>query len=270
MLIDTFAADFLQVLEKRAAALDPAHHLYLLVDGAFVPGLHRMLRSDGKGILFESLPGFREETKDMSPFLVPFRPANRTMTRLLRRCDRWPMVSAIETTESLRELSDRLAAWCVVEADGERFNFRFADTRRLPGIFNTLSPAQRAAFCGPAVRWSYVSRDGRWHELEINRLSAPPAAEPKLDQRQFASLVDDSRVDELMAQLSYRGNATYNHPVRSHELLTAALKTATKAELSDEHIVDWCEWFWRRDALQGESAAALSLESWRGTLLEGA
>jgi hypothetical protein len=269
MLIDTFAADFVQVLEARAAALAPSHHLCLLVDAAFVPGLHRMLRSDAKAILFESLPSCSVRTRDMSPFLARFQPADKTMARLLKRCDRWPMLSAIETAESLRELSERLTAWCFVEADGERFNFRFADTRRLPSIFNALSTAQRAAFCGPAVRWSYISRDGSWHELEINGLSTPVSAEPKLDQRQFASLVDDSRIDELMAQLNYRGNETYKYPGRSHELLTAAFKTATAANLSEAHILDWCEWFWRRDSLQDGQGTTLSLESWRGTLLEG-
>jgi hypothetical protein len=239
------------------------------VDGAFVPGLHKKLRPDEKAILFESLPGCREETKDMSPFLAPFKSADKTIARLLKRCNQWPMVSAIETTEFLRELSERLASWCVVEADGQRFNFRFADTRRLPCIFKTLSPAQRVAFCGPVVRWTYVSRDGRWAELKIDGPSAPAAAEPVLNQRQFASLVHDSRVDELMVQLGYRGNATYKHPVRSHQLLTAALKTATDAELSEEHVLDWCEWFWRRDSLHDKSAAALALESWRETLLEG-
>jgi hypothetical protein len=270
MLIDTFTPDFIEALEARAAALDPSHQLFLLLDGAFVPGMHRMLRSDAKAILFESLPGCSEETKDMSPFLTPFRPADKTMRRLLKRCDRWPMVSAIETTESLRELSERLAAWCLVQVDGERFNFRFADTRRLPCIVKTVSPAQRASFCGAALRWTYISRDGRWAELKIDGPSAPRAAEPVLDQRQFASLVDDSRVDELMVQLGYRGNATHKHPRRSHELLTAAIKAATEAELSEEHVLDWCEWFWRRDSLQDRTAAALALESWRETLLEGA
>jgi hypothetical protein len=269
MLIDTFAPDVIDVLAARAAALDPSYHLYLLVDGAFVPGLHRMLRREEKAILFESLPSCSEEARDMSPFLAPFEPADQKMTKLLKRCDRWPMVSAIETTESLRELSERLAAWCVVEADGQCFNFRFADTRRLAGIFNTLSPAQRSAFCGLAVRWSYVSRDGRWHELETGGLSEPVAVEPVLDEHQFASLVDESRVDELMEQLRYRGNAMYKNPGRSHELLMAALKTANEAKLRDEHILDWCEWFWRRDSLKDESAAALSLQTWRETLLEG-
>lgn len=270
MLIDTFNPGIFEALDARAAALDPEHHLYLLVDGAFVPGLHRMLRPGGKAILFESLPGCREETKDMSPFLTPFRPADKMMTRLVKRCDGWPMVSAIETSESLHELSERLASWCVVEADGQRFNFRFADTRRIPGIIKVLSGAQRACFCGPAVSWTYVARDGRWHDLKIDGLSAQVAAEPVLDERQFASLIDDSRVDELMAQLDYRGNATYKHPGRSYALLTTALQAAKEAELDEEHIVDWCEWFWRRDSLQDGQAAALSLESWRETLLEGA
>jgi Domain of unknown function (DUF4123) len=264
MLIDTFAEDPFEALEARAEALAPSHYLYLLVDGAFVPGLHKMLRRDAKAVLFESLPGCREETQDVSPFLAPFRPADKVMVRLLKRCNGWPMVSAIETTESLHGLSERLAAWCVVEADGQRFNFRFADSRRLPAIFEILSLSQRASFCGPAVRWTYVSRDGSWRELEIDGLGGPISAEPALDQRQFASLVDDSRVDELMVQLRYRGNAIFKQPAKSHSLLALALGVAANAKLADENVLDWCEWFWKRDQLQDAATALSLLETWRG------
>jgi hypothetical protein len=263
MLIDTFAEDSLAVLTARAADLPPSHHLYLLVDGAFVPGLHKLLREDAKAILFESLPGCNDETRDASPFLTPLSLPDKTVVRLLKRCDGWPMVSAIETTETLRELAERLAAWCVVEADGQRFNFRFADTRRLPAIFNTLSALQRASFAGPAVRWSYVARDGRWRELEIDGASAEIATEPVLDQRQFSVLVDDSRVDEVMVRLADRGNAMHAHPSRSHALLISAIRAADAAKLDDQRLLDWCEWYWRNDALQDESATALSLNVWR-------
>jgi hypothetical protein len=68
---------------------------------------------------------------------------------LLDKCSGWPMMCAIETPESQAELAARLAAWCVVEVDDQRFNFRFPDTRRLPAIFDALTPTQRAEFAGP-------------------------------------------------------------------------------------------------------------------------
>lgn len=263
MLIDPFAKNWFEELYARAEELRPSHGLYLLLDGVFVPGLHRLLGKNAKVILFESLPGCTEDAKDVSPFLIPFDSVDKNLPALLRRCDGWPMVSAIETPESLTELSERLAVWCVVEADGQRFNFRFPDTRRLPAIFQTLSAAQRAQMAGPAVRWSYVSRVGDWHELDVGGPGVEIATDPLLDQRQFALLVDDSRTDELLTLLADRGCAPHRHPSRSYALLTAALRAAAAAELNNDDTVDWCEWFWRNDQLQDGSTAASTLASWR-------
>jgi hypothetical protein len=267
MLIDLFAENWLEALHVRAAKLDPLYGIYLLVDGVFVPRLHRLLIEHPKAILFESLPGCTDETKDVSPFLIPFDSTNKTLALLLRQCNRWPMVSAIETSESLKKLSDRLAAWCVVDADGQRFNFRFPDTRRLPVIFQTLNAAQRAQMTGPAARWSYVSRDGNWRELEIDALDAEIVRDPVLDPRQFAALVDDSRTDELLTILSDRGYETYRHPCKSHALLTIALQAAAAAALDNDDTIDWCEWFWQNDQSHDDSTAALMLANWRNTAL---
>jgi hypothetical protein len=264
MLIDAFAENWISELHVRAKKLEPLHRLYLLVDGVFVPGLHRLLREDAKAILFESLPGCTEETKDVSPFLTPFDSADKTLTLLLRRCNRWPMISVIETPEFISQQSDRLAAWCVVEADGQRFNLRFPDTRRLPGIFQTLNATQRAQIAGPAVRWSYVSRDGRWRELEMEGLGTEDRADQVLDQSQFAMLVNDSRTDELLMFLSDRGLATYRHPSKSHALLTIALRAADDAQLANDDMVEWCEWFWKNDQLLHHDSEVVSmLDTWR-------
>ena len=239
------------------------HPVYLLIDGAFAPGLHKLLEENAKSLLFESLPGCTGETKDVSPFLTLWNADDKRLRNLLRRCDRWPMVSAIETPESRKELSGRLAAWCIVEADGLRFNFRFPDTRRLPAIFRTLTRAQRAQMAGPAVRWSYVSRDGQWRELEVAASATGIASEPTLDQHQFGTLVDDSRADELMTLLPDRGHDPYRHSSRSHALLTAALQAAARAKLGDRLTVKWCEWFWQADQLHDASSTATLLADWR-------
>jgi hypothetical protein len=266
MLIDTFTDDLLEVLEVRAAHLRPPHHLYLLVDGAFVPGLHEMLEPSMKAVLFEALPVCSEAAKAVSPFLAPFKPADKKIARLCKRCNRWPMLSAVVTPESLHELSHRLASWCIVEVDGQRFNFRFSDTRRLPGIFKTLSVPQRVNLVGPALAWAYVSRNGRWCDLELDGASASIAAEPVLDQGQFAALVDDSRADELMVLLGDRGHTAYGQPARSHALVSTALQAAAEAKLKEEDLLNWCEWFWQRDQLQDLATATLSIEAWRSAV----
>lgn len=263
MLIDAFPENWLDELSGRTSEPHQLHRRHLLVDGAFVPGLHRLLADEAKAILFESLPGCTDVTKDVSPFLTQFDPLDKTLTSLLRRCNRWPMISVIETPESLRQLCDRLAAWCVIEADGQRFNFRFMDTRRLPAIFSILNKAQRAQFGGPAVRWSYMSRHAHWRELATDGVGDEIAVRPVLDQTQFAALVDDSRADELLMVLSYRGHDPYRRPSRSHDLLSVALSAAANAKLVEADVVEWCEWFWRQDQSVNDLQAAGMLATWR-------
>lgn len=248
MLIDSFAGN---------QASSPGR--YLLIDGAFVPGMHRKVADDSKRILFESLPGCTDDTKDVSPFLTLFEPSGR---KLIQLCDRWPMVSLIQTPESLEELSERLSAWCVIEADGQRFNFRFADTRRLPAIYRSLNAEQRGRFAGPATGWSYIARDGHWRELELDSPGTAIAADPTLEPAQFASLVDDSRADEILRLLRDRGHDVYRRPSRSHALLETALATAAAAQLDEDAVMSWCEWFWQKDQLHDLAAARLALNAW--------
>lgn len=259
MLNDPFADNWLEQLQ----AVPSMHPVYLLIDGAFVAGLHNLIEENAKSLLFESLPGCTGETRDVSPFVTLWDAGDKRLRNLLHRCDRWPMVSAIETPESRKELSERLAAWCIVEADGQRFNLRFPDTRRLPAIFRILSPAQRAQMAGPAVRWSYVSRDGQWRELEVAASVARIASEPTLDQQQFGALVEDSRADELMTLLRRRRNDPYRRPSRSYALLDAALRAAASVKLDDGATLDWCEWFWQADQLHDASTTATLLAGWR-------
>lgn len=114
---------------------------YLLIDGAFLPGLRRKLAALSPTLLFEFLPGCNDNTRDVSPLLLACMPA---ALRWLERTSGWPMLSVIATRESQRQLAERLAAWCIIEADGQRFNFRFPDTRRLPAIFAALTSGQQA------------------------------------------------------------------------------------------------------------------------------
>lgn len=263
MYIDAYGGDWFDAIQARIDQLSPNHFSYLLIDSAFVPGLHRQCTFERKALLFEWLPACTEDTKDVSPFLVPIEGVDKPIRRLLERCKRWPMVSLIETPEPMEALSKRLAAWCIVEADGQRFNFRFPDTRRLPGMHRALNATQRAQLLGPAVRWSYVARDGRWADLPTEPVASDIATDPVLDPGQFAALVDDSRIDELLSLLSSRGRAVYLQPSRSHALLTGAFRIAAHARLPDDEVLDWCEWYWMRDQLLDDASAEQALKAWR-------
>jgi hypothetical protein len=152
------------------------------------------------------------------------------------------MVSAIVTHENAEQLSARLAAWCVVEADDQRFNFRFPDTRRLPGIFGALTPQQRAAFAGSAISWEFIGRNGHWESLpiEINPHSVQPLSQVRLDERQFAQLVAHSEADEIWVQLLDRGIESGLLPSQRHALLTSALHIAHQVEGDVAMKLAWC------------------------------
>jgi hypothetical protein len=57
----------------------------------------------------------------------------------------------------------------------------------------------------------------------------------------------------------------YGHPSRSHALLSTALCAAAGAKLQDEHVLNWCEWFWQHDQLEDLKTATATLQAWCGT-----
>lgn len=265
MLIDAFQDHFLDALDANAVHTSASNNLFLLIDGAFVPGIHKTLATESKSLLFASLPACSDETADASPFLTPYIPGDKRIRSILRRCTGWPMLSLIETRESLAQLAARLSAWCIVEADGQRFNFQFPDTRRLPAIFRVFSPDQRERFTGPLVRWSYVNREGGLSELITTGSNLEPAVNPTLDGQQFAALVEDSRADEVLVLLGDRGHAVGTLPSLSHARISAALCIAVSQQLTDEDALDWCEWYWRYSQASDNPHAVTAFEAWRNT-----
>jgi hypothetical protein len=217
--------------------------------------------ADAPRLLFEELPGCNDKTRDVSPFLVRYHGTNPALNALLGKCSGFPMVSAIETIESQPELAARLAAWSVVQVDGQHFNFRFPDTRRLQGIFDALTSKQRSEFAGPATRWSYVDRSGVWQELPVNGMPGPIAAQPELDDQQFAVLVADSEADEVIAMLQYRGHVTGQHS-RCYSSVSRALKIARRSALDLTSKVSWCERCLLDGLDEGDTQAAMQLAQW--------
>lgn len=254
MFIDSFQDNWLDVLAKRTAALPDYINLYLLLDGVFVPGIYRTRPFADSGesavhLLFEVLPGCTDAVKDVSPFLVSIRETDGSLVhRLPSRlspCSGFPMVSAIATTESLDKLGQRLAAWCVIENDGQRFNFRFPDTRRLPGLYGALNPGQRVQFCGPMIFWTYIGRDGAWADLEVAGQKSDIASNPQLGDEQFGRMVEDSAADEVLFRLAYRGFAPVGSHCVLHATVSSALITAREAELDEDLRAEWCEYIIR-------------------------
>lgn len=269
MMIDPHQSDTAAWLTLRAEKLPDGCHLHLLLDGAFVPGLYRSRHFEGSAavscfLLFESLPGCTAAVRDASPFLVSIKPAGGPlMERLEARlgaCSGWPMVSAIASTESLELVGKRLAAWCVIENDGQRFNFRFPDTRRLPGIFAALSAHQRTQLTGRMHFWSYIARNGRWAELEVAGQDGEMAEDVLLDDEQFGKMVDDATPDEVLFRLAYGGLVSDLPHSLLHAAVCAALKTAKEAGLDETWREAWCEHVVRNGQSQNNLAG---LAQWR-------
>lgn len=263
MLTDPFSDDWLDVLQQRFRERPAAHALHVLIDGAFVPGLHRRIAANRKALLFEGLPASGPGTLDVSPFLVPFDPEERALRAVLCRCQGWPMVSVIESAEPWPDLAARLAAWCIIESDGQRFNFRFADTRRLPAILTTLDGVQRRQLVGPAVSWSHIGRDGSWQMRALDGAGGAIASDPELDDAQFAALVEDSRADEVLSRLAAHPDRAAYRPSQAHALISSALAPALEAGMGDTELVEWCGWLLAHGGRHDELDIARLFTAWK-------
>ncbi|MES3025717.1 MAG: DUF4123 domain-containing protein [Pseudomonadota bacterium] len=268
MFIETYNEAWLARLDEQVHGLADGVSLYLLIDSVFVPGLHRQMiaalgRVDALALLFDALPGCTEDTKSVSPFLLRFEGSSGRLPKLLNKCSGWPMVSAIETTENIANLTERLSAWCIVEADDQRFNFRFPDTRRLPAIFNALTVNQRAQLAGPATRWSYMARDGEWAELDLPVTYCRPADRATLDAQQFATLVSDSETDEAMMMLLDRGLPVYASPMKNFLIISVAHRAAAHRKLDAADRLVWCEACLLGGVALDETEAIAILKEWQ-------
>lgn len=268
MLIDTYEENWLAGLNERVAQLDGLTKIYLLIDGVFIPGFYRQVRkalpAAEMRLLFETLPACSDKVRDVSPFLLPYDAELYGLGKVLRQCSGSPMVSAIETGETLLQLADRLAAWCVIYSDGQRFNFRFPDTRRLPGIFAALHPDQRAQLAGPAKRWSYIDRAGSWKELPVPMLDSAIAQErPELDDVQFGMMVGDNEADSMLVRISRRQHLPDRKPSHLHAAISQALRVAEAQALEPDLLLEWCEDCLLQAVLPDENVMAERMIEWR-------
>lgn len=266
MFIDTFSAHWQHRLDERHGCLDSNTQLYLLLDGVFVPDIYRAVQpalgARSVSMLFERLPSCSDATRAVSPFLLPYRPASAQLARVLSRCSGWPMVSAIETSERIEDLTARLAAWCIVENDGQRFNLRYPDTRRLPGLWAVLTPLQRRTLAGPASNWCYMDRDGTWQALTLPQDPHSIADRPQLDEQQFATMVADSEADEILALLRSRRRLPDIKPSQQHALVQHALRLARRDQLDMESHPEWCDFFLQKGLHMDDSEGAIMLGAW--------
>jgi hypothetical protein len=243
MLTDEYKDGWLEQLDSWADSVSSGQYVHILVDGAFVPGLRRQvaraLGDDASYLLFESRPSCTDEVRDVSPVLFSYRSRDDAVGKVLSRCSGWPMLSAVVTREPLRDLANRLSPWCIVENDGQRFNFRFPDTRRLPCILSVLATDQMATFAGPATSWKYIRRDGTWGSVDLVGYECDLSTDtPVLTDGQFGSLVADSEIDELIAQLRYSNIGVSLSPYSLYSAVQRGIASA-ESRISGQSLFDW-------------------------------
>ena len=241
-------------------------HVYALVDCAFEERTHAVIVRHAlpARTLYDLSPTPSRDLQAISPTLIPLTPETAPQWRdVLRLTDGWPMLSLIVTPESLDELALRLHPWCIVNADGQPFVFRFPDTRRLPAVVDVLTPEQHGAFFGPAIAWRYRTRSAQWADLPLPSTAFPVADYVKLDAAQCAQLINDSEADALLAQLDINEPATTApyHRAAAHQLVTQALKRADRYDITGTDRIQWCSLYLRQPKLEQMPAAIPLLAS---------
>ncbi len=83
--------------------------------------------------------------------------------------------------------------------DGQRYFFRFADSRCLQAMHAVLNAAQRSRLFGPVQRWVFAQRDGQLHALLPDASPAPAVPSLHLHAKQLSALIDLTWPDQLIA-----------------------------------------------------------------------
>jgi len=236
-------------------------YVHLLVDTAFLPHWHKRIDT-GRAwcALFDDQSG-DSELLSVSPVVLTFTPDDDRLLSALGALSGAPALSAVVTPEPLAAWARRLAPWCVVAIDGQWFNCRFPDTRRLPGIWAALSQSQRMSLAGPATSWAYVDRDGSWQTLHaLPMAESQPMDEVNLTTEQFACILADAEVDTLLFRCLTRGrHQQFTHAQRyAHAAL--ALDVAQSVGLPEPDHRSWVDhWLSERgDALANEATRELA------------
>ena len=130
----------------------------------------------------------------------------REVTTLIRRTGDAPAISWIQTTATLAELQQLAGYLSQVRIEDRRapMHCRFADTRVLPHLLESLSPAQQRRVANVVAQWHWFDRRGspvRWLVDPINQTSPDPDANLRLDIGQFRHMRRRSEADAIFKLL---------------------------------------------------------------------
>jgi hypothetical protein len=251
MNINRYPQDWQTDLHRQMEYLQhqfPQARTYALIEGALNESCYPLLKRAGclaYRALFSGTPNADEETLGLSPLLAEYEPAQqRAWDALLQKTDGWSALSLIVTPESLSQLAERLAPWCIVDAAGHPLALSFADTRILPELVKILTLQQSEQFCGPALYWQYVTREAKWEALPLPGSAKQPSDAVTLDERQCASLIAAAEADHVLYQLKTSGSSLVDRhaPAPAHALVRYWLSCADHAQIESVPArVELCE-----------------------------
>lgn len=129
------------------------------------------------------------------------------LSNLLRYTDGIPCLSFIVGRQSTLQLKGALA-WLAKADTGEALpmHCRFADTRMLPSLLESLEPDQSGELARGVIEWAWVGREGRLQRREIaaaDPMESPSHNKPfQLDAQQFGLLLQRAEPDMVFQMLA--------------------------------------------------------------------
>jgi hypothetical protein len=145
----------------------------------------------------------------LGPCVTPPRKSTEQLaSKLAQDAERAWVVSALHARGSLADLIRHLKFLRYVQTqDGQRYYWRYADTRCLNALWFELTDMQRHQVSGPIHRWLHHDRDGRIVNLPISsaceRSKVHPAvtSELRISDHQLAGMLDTVWPDQLLASV---------------------------------------------------------------------
>ncbi|MBH2015561.1 MAG: DUF4123 domain-containing protein [Burkholderiales bacterium] len=197
-------------LRTRIDARPVGHAVFALIDMA---GLFHLDQASSvcaqirKAGAVSVLQDERPDALLATPWLLPLR--DEGMPRLLAQTCEWalrgPAVSWIVSPLTVGVLADRLRRRTEAELpDNHPILLRHFDPRVLPELVQVLNEPQRKAFLAMGHEWLRLDRSHVLRGIALGHAGEPDAFEAPLllDDRQFATLLAASEVDQVMPELA--------------------------------------------------------------------
>jgi hypothetical protein len=197
------------MLARQAAAADAQPPgLFAMIDVAQINGLDRKwpraVDSAAHRLLFENT--LAQSALALSPVVLALSPdaqeAARQWLALDQACASHPVLSVIMAACHLDELTEHLQSLLRIEADGEDFLWRFADTQMMRASVGVFRQAQRPRVFGPCQGWWVVDHQGQLINLAQGHLPQQGGGDPLvLDDIDTGLLIDAVTGPMLASQM---------------------------------------------------------------------